>query len=180
MSHYVELRRLGGANILKILKEANIKPAAHYATNVSKVNQLLWDYKGLISTKAIIRYLNKDVDEEFKRLAAIELPSTRTQQSHEERYNRYINNSEGKKQIVKALTTIAKLNDPKTDRRIEFNIAIMDRVSKEYFNKQGIYLNGRFGSFEYLNTPSLSNFVVILFRFPVVSERFLVVAYRFF
>ena len=65
----------------------------------------------------------------------MQLPSTRTQQSHEERYNRYINNSEGKKQIVKALTTIAKLNDPKTDRRIEFNIAIMDRVSKEYFNK---------------------------------------------
>ena len=168
MSHYIDLRRLGGANILKILKEANVAPAVHYATNVSKVNQLLWDYKGLISTKAIIRYLNKDVDEEFKRLAAIELPSTRTQQSHEERYNRYlgkkaleeeferllrmelpttrtqvsheerynryINNSEGKKQIEAALNTIAKLNDPKTDRRIEFNIAIMNNVSKKYFN----------------------------------------------
>ena len=32
----------------------------------------------------------------------------------------------------------------------------MDKI-KEYFESQGIYLNGRFGSFEYLNMDAIIN-----------------------
>ena len=91
MTLYAKLRTLGGENIKRILKEANIEPEIYYFSNVAMIRDLLEDYDGPVNTRAIIHYLNKDVDAEFNRLATIEFPSSRTSQSHEDRYKRYMN-----------------------------------------------------------------------------------------
>lgn len=69
--------------------------------------------------------------------------------------------------VIEGLNTIGFIDNPCdvnfTDiKRFEYAYVIYDLnhrknmdFLKEYFNKQGVYLNGRFGSFEYLNMDAI-------------------------
>ena len=119
---YQKLKRLGSEAIVKILNAANENVYPNYFTNVSTVKELLYDYKGPYNVNSIIKHIEtQNAQKEIDTLMNIEIPQSRTQIPHEQRYERYqASTMEAKKQIDTALNTIAHLNDPETDRRIEF------------------------------------------------------------
>ena len=73
----MKLRRLRSENIVKILNEANVAQEGNYFRNVSKINNILYYiYDGKVNTQEIINFLREQrVNDEFERLASIELPS---------------------------------------------------------------------------------------------------------